>query len=330
MEISDYIAAIRRRIWVPIVLPLVAAMVTAGALATRPVQYQAQATVIVPSLSAKGYSTSAVTQYFSTYKDVLNSTPLLDEVAREMHVNRASLNGAFSASTATASSNIIQVTYTGPNKKLGPSIARTASVDALNILVAPQLAAANSAVSSSQKLLNSANQGLSDFITQTGLIDPSQAYRLKELELSQLMVQLEEAKLAGDTPRANGLQGIIQQRQQDLAKMATTVQQWQQLSDQRSAAESNHNHALQTLSDVQAMVASNESPSAVVARPMGHVSRIPSMVKFAAIAGAVAMLLALAYIVLMEILRPEPYVLRKPVQPGLTPVELDHARVAAD
>lgn len=330
MEISDYIAAIRRRIWVPIVLPLVAAMVTAGALATRPIQYQSQATVIVPSLSAKGYSTSAVTQYFSTYKDVLASSPLLDEVAQQLHLNRASLTGAFTASTVSASSNIIEVTYTGPVKKTGPAIVRTGAVDALNMLVGPQLAAANSAVGSSQTLLNSANKGMSDFIVKTGLIDPSQEYRLKELELSQLMVQLEEAKLAGDTPRAAGLQSIIVARQQDLAKMATTVQEYQQLSDARSAAESNHNHALQTLSDVQAMISSNDSPSAVVARAIGHVSRIPSMVKFAGVAGAVALLLALAYIVLMEVIRPEPYILRKPIQPGLTAVELDHARVAAD
>ncbi len=83
MDIQDYLYAIRRRLWLPIALPLVAALVTAGFIYIQPEKYQATATVVVPALSAKGYSTSAVTQYVSTYKDVLASSQVIDRVSQE-------------------------------------------------------------------------------------------------------------------------------------------------------------------------------------------------------------------------------------------------------
>ncbi len=318
MEIRDYIAAIRRRLWLPILLSLLAGVATAAFLQRQPAEYQATATVIVPALSAKGYSTSAVTQYVSTYKDVLVSAPVVAQVAAETGAKPSELTTGLTASTATASSNIIQVTFTGTHRTVAPVIVRSAAVHALDVLAGPQLAAAKFAIAASQAELDQTNKALGDFTTQTGLLVADQEFRLKEAELSQLLIQLEEARLAGDTNRAGGLQKIIDARQKEIAALAPKVVQYQQLYDAKTAAESAHNHALQQLADVNAMLSSNHDAATVTVKILGKVSKLPTLARFGGIAIAVTLLLSLGYLVLMELIRPARRAVAMPVRTAQT------------
>src|SRR5450755_3583621 len=113
MEIREYLRAIRRWLWLPIVVPLVAAALTGVLLERQPSQYQANAAVIVPAVSDKGFSTSAASQYVATFKDVLISQPIVDQVSKKTGVPSKDLVAGLSASTVSTSSNIIHVTYLG-------------------------------------------------------------------------------------------------------------------------------------------------------------------------------------------------------------------------
>src|SRR2546427_13090865 len=102
MEIRHYLRAIRRRLWIVALLPLGAVGITAALQVAQPEKYQTTATVIVPALSQKGYSTSAVTQYFSTFKDVLVSKPVVTAVSKQTGVSEKELVANLTASTASA------------------------------------------------------------------------------------------------------------------------------------------------------------------------------------------------------------------------------------
>jgi subunit length determinant Wzz-like protein len=304
MDIQDYLYAIRRRLWLPIALPLVAALVTAGFIYLQPEKYEANATIVVPALSAKGYSTSAVTQYVSTFKDVLVSTQVIEPVSLQTGERRSDLVSGLSASTATASSNIITVTYTGPTKKTVQDVAWWASVYALDALLAPQQAGANDEVANANAALVQADQNLSDFTKQTGLLFPEDDYKNQSTELSQLQVLLQEAVLAGDSKRARGLQAVVNQRSADLTKLSAQVIQWQRLDEARTSAQTESDKAVIDLNAANSEVASDHAPGTVISRFAGHVSRIPEIARYAGVAAGVALLLSLGYIVFMEFLHP--------------------------
>jgi uncharacterized protein involved in exopolysaccharide biosynthesis len=313
-NITDYLYAIRRRLWLPIAVPLAAALVTSGVIYLQPEQYQATATVIVPALSAKGYSTSAVTQYFSTYKDVLTSTPVIDKVASETGEAKTALAAGLSANVVTASSNIIEVTFTGLNKKTVDNVAQVAATDALDLLLGPQQSAAATAVTTAQNALTTANQKMSDFIARTGRPLPEDDYRYANQFLSQLIAQAQQTKLAGDSKRYNGLLAVIAQRQTDLQNLVPLVIEWRTINQSITAAQAEFDKAQIDLNTVNAEIASDHTPGTVTVKSLGHISRIPNILKFGGVAAGVALLLALAFIIFMEFFRPAvakvPYVRR--------------------
>jgi Chain length determinant protein len=322
LDIRDYLYAIRRRLWLPITLGVLAALLTAGFIFIQPEKYQASATVIVPALSAKGYSTSAVTQYVSTYKDVLVSVPVVNQVSTQTGESKSDLVSGLTAATATASSNIILVTYTGPKKSTVQDVVSFAAIDALDAILAPQVSASKAETVNGQNQLKLANQTLSDFTARTGLLFPDVDYKVKSQELSQLQVQLLESRLANDAKRIRGLTKVVAERQAELVTLASQVIEFQSLQDARLSAQAVNNKAQVDFSAANAAVASDHDPSSVVVKPLGHVSRIPEMLRFAGVAAGVALLLALGYLLLMEFLAPAATPLasgsdsRKAITPG--------------
>ena len=304
MQIQDYLYAIRRRLWLPVAVPLAAAVITAGVLFIQPEKYQATATVIVPALSGQGYSTSAVTQYVSTYKDVLVSAPVVDYVSLLTGDKTKDLVSGLSADTATASSNIITVTYVGPNKKTATTVAESAAIQALDVLLGPQEARVNAEVATAQSGLNVANQAIADYRSQTGDPDPVAQQRNLQAEIAILQNQLVQAGQAKDQARVKALQTDIANYNLQLVAIAPVVVNYNLLSQRLLAANSVYSKALEDQNKVSAEVASDHDPAAVSYRFVGHVSRTPDMLKFGGIALAIGLVLTIGFIVFMEFYRP--------------------------
>jgi capsular polysaccharide biosynthesis protein len=306
MEIRDYLRAIRHWLWLPIVVPLLAALITGGILETQPSKYQANATVIVPAVSAKGFSTSAAAQYVATFKDVLVSSPVVNKVAAENHVPASDLVNGLSATTLTASSNIIHITYVGYKGQNTAAIADDAAILSLDTVAEPQLVQAQNAVSAAQVQLQQANAAINNFNTTTGNILPEQQFTSQQQELDTLLLELQQANLAGDTTHATALQAIITQRETQLATLAGQVNQYTTLSDARQAALSVTDHAAQGLNDVESLMAADHSSGTIAVQKIGRISKLSDTLKFTAIAFVVALVLALSVILLLELMRGGP------------------------
>lgn len=306
MSISNYLWAIRRRLWLPIAAPLLAAAVTAGFLYIQPESYQALATVIVPSLSVKGYSTSAVTQYVSSFKDVLTSAPVVAQVSQDTGASKKDLVAGLSATTNTASSNVILVTFTGRRRSQVVAVAQAAAIDSLDALLRPQQQKGQLEETASQTALDTATQAVSQFALLSGHLFPDVDYKIKSSEVSALEVQLLQAKLANDKARVRGLTPIVNARIAALKVLAADVIQYQALVQARTGAESAHTRAVIDLNSVNAEVASDHAVGSVTVSFLGHVSRLPVILRFSAVAAAVALLLALGLVILLEFVRPTP------------------------
>jgi len=260
----------------------------------------------VPAVSAKGFSTSAAAQYVATFKDVLVSSPVVDKVGAEDHVPTSDLVTGLSATTITADSNIIHVTYTGYKGQNTVAIVRDASVLTLDTVAQPQLVEAQNAVNAAQVQLQQSQAAINNFNASTGDILPQQQFNSQQQELNSLELELQQAQLDNDTTHATALQQLITQREQQLASLAQQVSQYTILSDARQAAISVSDHAAQELNDVESLMAADHNSATVVVRNVGRLSKLSETIRFAGIAFALALTLALGVILLMELMRGRP------------------------
>ncbi len=167
MEIRDYLRAIRRVLWLVILIPVVAALATGGLVEIQPSAYQADASVVVPAISAGGFSQSAASQYVDTFKDVLVSQPVLNDVSQKYGIPTSELADGLSASTITASSNIIHVVLIGKARQNLQGAVHEATVDSLNAIAQPRLAQAQNSVAQAETGLQRANGDYNAFVETT-------------------------------------------------------------------------------------------------------------------------------------------------------------------
>ena len=316
ININDYLHAIRRRLWLPIALPLVAALVAAGFIYIQPEKYQGTATVVVPALSARGYSTSATIQYFSSFKDVLISAPVVDKVASETGEKKSDLAAGLTATTASASSNIITVTYVGPNKATVANVAGKAAVAALDALMGPQVAAAQNQVTLAQASLTKANDAISKYAVTPAPADaptanqvlpglePDANYKALASEIAQLNVNLQLQIIGGTAAKQAALERSIANLNKQAAYLEEVVAGWRGLQQNLTASQASLDKAEGDLNAAMGEQQADSDPKAVTTQFTGHISRIPEIARTAGVAAGVALLLALLYIVLMEFLRP--------------------------
>jgi hypothetical protein len=303
MEIRDYLRAIRRILPLLIILPIVAAAITGGFLELQPSKYQANATVVVPAISGNGSSQSAVSQYVSTFKDVLISEPVVSSVSRKFNIPVSELTAGLSASTITASSNVIHVVLVGTHSQNLTAAVREATVESLDAIAQPRLVQAQNELTTSQGWLNTANAAISTFDATTLNPSPLAKYNAAQSKLSSLDTSLIAAQINNDKLHIAPLQSAIATLTPEVAKDALQLQQWTALNDTNVAALSAHNHAAQALVAAEALVATDSAPGTVTTVDVGRLSKLADTIKFAAIAFALALLMLLGLLLILELMR---------------------------
>jgi capsular polysaccharide biosynthesis protein len=304
MEIRDYLRQIRRFLWLVIAAPVVAGLLTGGLMEIRPSQYQANASVVVPAITAAGFSQSAASQYVDTFKDVIVSQPVLTDVHQKFGIPVSELASGLSASTITPSSNIINVVLIGLDKQNLTGAVQEATVDTLNAIAAPRLAQAQNAANNAQTLLTNADTAITNWIGTTGNVDPQEALNNAESQLNVHVGILAQEKIDGNTGAETATNNLINQEKTTVANDSLQLTQYESLANAKAAALSANDHAAQELVDAQALVRTDEQSGTVTAYPAVRLSKLSDTIKFAVIAFAIALLMLLGLLLILELMRP--------------------------
>ncbi len=304
MEIRDYLRAIRRVLWLLILIPIVAGLATGGLMEIQPSAYEADATVVVPAISAAGFSQSAASQYADTFKDVLVSQPVLTEVSQKYtNIPTSELASGLSASTITTSSNIIHVVLIGKDHQNLVGAVHEATVDTLNAIAAPRLAQAENAYTNAQARLVTANNNSNTFAEVTQNPDPPVALNSALARLSQLDGILASAQVHNDQSAITSTTALIVSEKAELVKLGQQDVQYETLSDALSSARSASDHATQEVVDAQALVTTDSAPGTVTTVNVGRLSKLSNTIKFAGIAFALALVMMLGLLLILELMR---------------------------
>jgi capsular polysaccharide biosynthesis protein len=304
MEIRDYLRAIRRILALVIILPIVAAAITGFVLEKQPSKYQADATVVVPAISGNGTSQSAASQYVDTFKDVLVSQPVVADVHQKYPtISTSELVTGLSADTVTASSNIIHVTLVGEHGQNLTGAVREATVDSMDAIAQPALVQAESEVSNSDTYWQNAQAAINTWVASTSNPSPLAKYNQDEGRLTTDQQLLQEYILVNDTARASAMRTSIAAQTKIVEADGEQLQQYQGLNSTLTAASAARNHAEQVLVTAQALVATDEAAGTVSVVNDGRLSKLSDVIKFAAIAFALALLMMLGLILILELMR---------------------------
>jgi hypothetical protein len=308
VEIRDYLRAIRRVLWLVIAVPIVAGLLVGGFIELQPSSYEADAYAVVPAITANGISQSAASQYASTFKDVLTSESVIPDVSQKFNIPQSELVAGLSSSTTTASSNLITVQLVGKrsNDKVAQNLVgavREATIDTMNAIAEPQLIEANNEVADSATRLQQANTAINSFDAQYQNASPQIAYNDEQSTLSNQESLFQTAKIDNDGPREVILTTIIGQTESKLSQLALALQTYQPLAEQQSAAIAANDHALSDQVAAQALLNTDSAPGTVLTKNVGRLSKLSDVIKFAGIGFALALLMMLGLILILELMR---------------------------
>src|SRR5205823_3920851 len=129
MEIKDQLSVIWRKLWIVILVPLLAGGIVAGLQLRQPVQYQATATVAVPGVvsgaDALYGGTTGNKAFVSNYLAMVESLGIAQQVSKETHVPLADVQSGLQA-TQIGDSGVVAVAFSTQHKDQATKVSRAA------------------------------------------------------------------------------------------------------------------------------------------------------------------------------------------------------------
>jgi capsular polysaccharide biosynthesis protein len=307
VEIGDYLRVIRRRLWILVLVPLLAAGAVAAVLLLQPIKYRAVATVAAPALvggsATNQYSGSGGVRVFvSNFTAALTAPQVVSKVADQTQTSEQTIRDNLTAQPIQESS-LIEVSYVDTQAARSAEVARTASRETIKFLFQSQVDLARRSVNTADKGVAEATSKIAEFIKKNNIVNPEQTYQLQEQNLLSLQQRQLEAQAEGNTTVAATLGQAIQARQAELAKLAPLVTAYRDLQRQQDDAEARRNDLQRTLEGLLAQSRAANPDSVVDVSDPEKLSRLMAFVRQGGVAFGAGLFFAIAIVFLLELLR---------------------------
>jgi capsular polysaccharide biosynthesis protein len=310
VEISDYLRIIWRRLWILILVPLLAGGAVAAMVLREPPKYDATATVAAPAVvggqSTNQYSGSTGPKAFvSNFVAAITSTRIVNQVAKETNVLPRHIRAGLVAAPIGESS-IIEVTYTTTRKEDAIPVAKAAASDTIRFLFQTQVTLARQTLAEAQKAVSQADASLQKFYKDTGLVLPERSYDIKEQQISSLQQRELAERAAGNLTAAAALSQAITEQQAELKRLAPQLAIYKSLTERKTNAEGRLNVVQQNVEAAVAQYKAADPSAAITMNQAKPVSRLVDLVRKAGPAAGAGLFLAVGLVVLLEAIARRP------------------------
>jgi capsular polysaccharide biosynthesis protein/Mrp family chromosome partitioning ATPase len=307
VEIGDYLRVIRRRLWILILVPVLAAGAVAAVLWLQPAKYRAVATVAAPALvggsATNQYSgPTGVRVFVANFTAALTAPQVVSKVAEQTQTSEQAIRDNLTAQPIQESS-LIEVTYVDTRRDRSAVVAKAASRETITFLFQSQVDLARRSVNTAEKGVSDVKKKIDDLLAKTDVVNPEQTYELQQRNLLSLQQRQLEAQAEGSTTIASRLGQAIQARQAELAKLAPLVTSYRDLVQQQNDAEARRNDLQRTLEGLLAQSRAANPDSVVTVGEPEKLSRLMAFVRQGGVAFGAGLFLAIAIVFLLELLR---------------------------
>lgn len=302
----DYLRVARRRLWVLVGLPVVAAGAAAAVVLLAPAQYTGTAYVAAPALvggaAAQQFTgNQAANQFVAAFAAAVTSPRVLDQVAADTGVDAERLRDGLRVTQVGASSQL-ELTYTSPRRDTVAPVVRATAQHALAFLFSAQVAIATSQVEAAGADVTAATRAISDWEKANKLSQPDKVYQATLSELANLRQQQLDMQAVGNTRGANAAAEAIAAGQRKLDLIGPKLPDYQALIAQRDAATAALSQARQLLSAARAQIEAADPDQVIDVGEVRAVSRARTLLRTAAPVGGAGLLLAVLLVALLEML----------------------------
>jgi capsular polysaccharide biosynthesis protein len=307
VEIGDYLRVIRRRLWILVLVPVLAAGVVGAVLLSQPLKYRAVATVAAPALvggaADNQYSgPGGVRVFVANFAAALTAPQVVSKVAEQTKASEQTIRENLSAQPIQESS-LIQVTYVDVDRARSAAVAQTASRETIRFLFQSQVDLARRSVNTAEKGVSDSKKKIASFIAKIDNANPEQTYELQERNLLDLQQRQLQAQAEGNTTIASRLGQAIQTRQAELARLAPLVTSYRDLVQQKDEAEVRRNELQRNLEGLLAQARAADPNSVVTVGEPEKLSRLMAFVRQGGVAFAAGLFLAITLVFLLELIR---------------------------
>jgi hypothetical protein len=302
LEIKEYVGALAGRGRIVAAVAIVVGFLAVVLFILQPQRYKATATVVIPTPASSTTSAiAAVSQSYADFSGALSSQEVAEKAAAAVGAPISDVKGHLSSSRL-AGSRLAEVTYTGTNRDLAPRIAQAASQAALEIVASADLAALDQQQTLAQNDYESANTEYEQFVKDTGLTDLGDPIlRAEKARIVTLRNNVGSAQQNGDDAAAAEWQTKLDALQE---KVAQDIADLSRITTLRESALESYSAAQAAWLAQKGLVDSMTAGSQVsVSDPTGA-PRLAGLIKSVVPAVVVATGLAIAMIVLFEVVGP--------------------------
>ena len=307
MEIDSYFGAIRRRLWILILVPLLAAGAVIAWELLQPPQYQATATVAAPAVV--GGSGSPTNQYsganaprafVADFSGAITSPLIVNQVAEKTGAAPNAVADGLAVSQI-GDSSLVQVTYTTTKRDRAVPVLNEAASATIRFLFQTQVTLAQKMVSEARKAVDKVNGELGAFYRKTGQVLPDEAYRIRAQQVADLQREQASARSRGEYAQATALESAISAKKKEVADLAPQVATYQSLVDRKGQALGRLNVLEEGLERAQAQYSAADPRSIVTLGQVQKASVLASLVKKVVPALGAGLFLAVGLILMLEL-----------------------------
>jgi capsular polysaccharide biosynthesis protein len=305
VEIDNYLGAIRRRLWILVLVPLLAASAVIAWELLRPPGYQATATVAAPAVvggpTTNQYSgTNAPRAFVADFSGALTSPLIVNQVAEKTGAAPNAIKDSLTVSQI-GDSSLVEVTYTTPERNQAVPVLNEATGATIRFLFQTQVTLAQKLVDEARKGVDKVNGELGAFYRKTGQVLPDEAYRIGAQQVADLQREQASARSRGEYSQASALESAISAKKEEVASLAPQVATYQSLVDRKSQALGRLNVLEEGLERAQAQYSAADPRSIVTIGEAQEASSLTGLVKKVVAALGAGLFLAVGIILLLEL-----------------------------
>ena len=306
MEIADYLNVARRRLWILLLIPMLAAGAAFAYGKTRPLSYSATATVRTPGLVGTAYSQfngpQAVGQFVSAFAASASDPFVISETAKATGVKDTLLQDNVSVAQVGASSNVT-LTYSGSDGSSAERVSQVLAANALKNLYTAQSRIADLQAAAAKKEVDATNQVLSAYLVKVGLPNPPAAYQTALSQLAWLQQTQANYLAEGNTTAAGAMRGSVDGVRKQVATIGGTLTQYNALLSAQTSASTTYQSVLADQRKVQAQATAAAADDVIVTASATPDMTTAKLVKLVLPITGAAVLLAIILVALLEFVR---------------------------
>jgi uncharacterized protein involved in exopolysaccharide biosynthesis len=305
VEIDSYLGAMRRRLWILILVPLLAAgAVIAWELRQSP-DYQATATVAAPAAvggaATNQYSgANAPRAFVADFSGAITSPLIVNQVAEKTGAAPDTVKDGLAVSQI-GDSSLVQVTYTTPERDRAVPVLNEAAGATIRFLFQTQVTLAEKMATEARKAVDKVNGELGAFYRKTGQVLPDEAYRIAAQQVADLQREQVSARSRGEYTQATALESAISARQKEVAALAPQVATYQSLVDRKEQALGRLNVLEEGLERAQAQYSAADPRSIVTIGEVQKASGLASLARKVVPALGAGLFLAVGLVLMLEL-----------------------------